>query len=72
MSELRLLYDPLSQPSRAVVMFLDANKIPYEPVLAKIAEGKWHQCTKGNCRGLRILYIRKYTLRPKDVSFHGV
>ena len=40
MPELRLLYDPLSQPCRAVVMFLDANKIPYELVLAKIAEGR--------------------------------
>ena len=39
MPELHLLYDLLSQPCRAVVMFLDANKIPYEPLVTKIAEG---------------------------------
>ena len=39
MPELRLFYDLLSQPCRAVVMFVDANKIPYDPVVIKLAEG---------------------------------
>ena len=39
MPELRLFYDLISQPCRAVVMFLDANKIPYESVVIKLTEG---------------------------------
>ena len=39
MPEVRLIYDLLSQPCRAVVMFLDTNKIPYESVVIKVAEG---------------------------------
>ena len=39
MPELRMFYDLVSQPCRAVVMFLDANKIPYESAVIKIAEG---------------------------------
>ena len=39
MPGVRLMYDLLSQPCRAVVMFLDANKIPYEPIVVKLAEG---------------------------------
>ena len=39
MVELRLYYDLMSQPCRAVVMFLDANKIPYKPVVVKLAGG---------------------------------
>ena len=39
MSELRLLYDLISPPCRAVVMFMDANKIPYDPVVIKLPEG---------------------------------
>ena len=41
MPGVRLMYDLLSQPCRAVVMFLDANKIPYESVVVKIAEGNY-------------------------------
>ena len=39
MSELRLFSDLLSQPCRAVVMFLEANDIPYEPVVVQFTEG---------------------------------
>ena len=39
MSELRLIYDLISQPCRAVVMFLDANKIPYESVVITLTKG---------------------------------
>ena len=41
MPGVRLIYDLFSQPCRAVVMFLDANKIPYESVVVKIAEGNY-------------------------------
>ena len=46
MAELHLYYDLLSQPCRAV-MFLDANKIPYESVVVKLTGGKYlhnHAC----------------------------
>ncbi|XP_065882289.1 uncharacterized protein [Dysidea avara] len=39
MPELRIFYDLLSQPCRAVVLFLEANKIPYESVVISLAEG---------------------------------
>ena len=39
MAELRLFYDLISQPCRAVVMFVDVNKIPYDPVVIKLTEG---------------------------------
>jgi len=39
MSELRVFYDLFSQPCRAVVLFLEANKIPYESVLISLTEG---------------------------------
>ena len=39
MPELRLIYDLVSQPCRAVVMFLDANKIPYESVVITLTKG---------------------------------
>ena len=39
MSELRLIYDLISQPCRAVVMFLEANKIPYESVVITLTKG---------------------------------
>ena len=40
MPELRVFYDLLSQPCRAVVLFLEVNKIPYESVLISLREGK--------------------------------
>ena len=39
MPELRIFYDLLSQPCRAVVLFLEVNKIPYESVVISLAEG---------------------------------
>ena len=39
MPELRVFYDLISQPCRAVVLFLEANKIPYESVLISFEEG---------------------------------
>ena len=38
MAGLRLFFDAFSQPSRAVIMLLTANKIPYEPVIVNIAK----------------------------------
>jgi len=38
MPGLRFFYDAFSQPSRAVMMLLHANKIPYEPVVVNIAK----------------------------------
>ena len=40
MPELRIFYDLLSQPCRAVILFLEANKIPYETVVISLVEGK--------------------------------
>ncbi|XP_065919460.1 glutathione S-transferase theta-3-like isoform X2 [Dysidea avara] len=40
MPELRVFYDLLSQPCRAVVLFLEMNKIPYESVLISLREGE--------------------------------
>eukprot|EP00759_Apiculatamorpha_spiralis_P022270 PhF_6_TR26570/c0_g1_i1/m.38445/K00799/GST, gst; glutathione S-transferase len=37
---LKLYYDPLSQPSRAVKWFLTVNKIPHEDVLVGIMKGE--------------------------------
>ena len=39
MPELRIFYDLLSQPSRAVILFLEMNKIPYESVLINLRGG---------------------------------
>ena len=40
MSRLKVFVDYFSQPCRATLMLLDANKIPYESNLIKIAQGK--------------------------------
>ena len=36
---LRLFFDSFSQPCRAVMLLLEANKIPYQKVLVNIAKG---------------------------------
>ena len=38
MPGLRFFFDAFSQPSRAVMMLLVANKIPYKPVIVNIAK----------------------------------
>ena len=47
MAKLKLYYDLMSQPSRAVVMFCKLAKIPYEdhPVALRKGQMKGHQKT---------------------------
>jgi len=44
MPGLRYYFDAFSQPSRAVMILLRANKIPYEPVIVNIAKRKLTDC----------------------------
>ena len=37
---LRVFFDSLSQPCRAVLLLLHANKIQYEPQLVRVSQGK--------------------------------
>ena len=39
---LKVFFDSFSQPSRAVLLLLHVNKIPYEPMLLKLAKGGGH------------------------------
>ena len=39
MSKLKVFFDSFSQPSRAVLLFIKANSIPYEPRMIKLADG---------------------------------
>ena len=39
MAGVKLFLDALSQPCRAVMILLEANKIPYEACVVKVAEG---------------------------------
>jgi len=57
MPELRVFCDLFSQPCRAVVLFLEANKIPYESVPISLAEGKK-------------VTINNYTYPPINVMPH--
>ena len=36
---LRLFFDSFSQPCRAVMLLLEANKIPYQKVVVNIGKG---------------------------------
>ena len=38
-SGLKVFFDSFSQPSRAVLLLLHVNKIPYEPMMIKLAQG---------------------------------
>ena len=38
---LKVFFDSFSQPSRAVLLLLHVNKVPYEPMLLKLAKGGW-------------------------------
>lgn len=40
MNKLKLYYDTLSQPSRALKLFFLVNKIPYEDIAINLAKGK--------------------------------
>uniref|UniRef100_A0A1B6F1V4 Glutathione S-transferase theta class 1 n=1 Tax=Cuerna arida TaxID=1464854 RepID=A0A1B6F1V4_9HEMI len=40
MSKIKLYYDTLSQPSRALKLFLLVNKIPYEGIAVNLAKGE--------------------------------
>ncbi|KAK9506839.1 hypothetical protein O3M35_008701 [Rhynocoris fuscipes] len=40
MSKLKLYFDTLSQPSRALLIFLQTNKIPFEPKLIRLGKGE--------------------------------
>ena len=44
MAGLRVFFDSFSQPSRAVLLLLHANKIQYEPKLIHIARGELATC----------------------------
>ena len=39
-SGLKVFFDMFSQPSRAVLLFLQVNKVPYEPMLLKLSQGR--------------------------------
>ena len=41
---LKVFFDLFSQPSRAVLLLLNANKVPYEPVMLKLAQGRDCSC----------------------------
>uniref|UniRef100_A0A023F806 glutathione transferase n=1 Tax=Triatoma infestans TaxID=30076 RepID=A0A023F806_TRIIF len=40
MSRLKLYFDTLSQPCRSLLIFLESNKIPYEPKLVRLGKGE--------------------------------
>lgn len=40
MAGLKVFYDAFSQPCRAVLLLLHANKVPYQPCMIKIAQGE--------------------------------
>lgn len=40
MAALKVFFDSFSQPSRAVLLLLHANKILYQPCMIKIAQGE--------------------------------
>uniref|UniRef100_A0A069DPX0 glutathione transferase n=1 Tax=Panstrongylus megistus TaxID=65343 RepID=A0A069DPX0_9HEMI len=40
MSRLKLYFDTLSQPCRSLLIFLEVNKIPYEPKLVRLGKGE--------------------------------
>ncbi|XP_041346981.1 glutathione S-transferase theta-1-like, partial [Gigantopelta aegis] len=40
MGDLKFFFDPISQPSRAVWIFLEANQIPYQSCVVDIAKGE--------------------------------
>lgn len=43
--QLKFYYDLMSQPARALYMFLKLNQIPHEPCVVSIGKGEW-QITK--------------------------
>lgn len=51
---IKLYYDLLNQPSRAVFMFFEINQIPYDPVPTNI---------KG------IFFVRYYTVLESEILF---
>ena len=80
---IKLFQDPISQPCRAVLILLDINKIPYEPILIDIFKGdqKTNQelrAANPNCQiptlieGDFTLYessaIMKYICNSREVS----
>ena len=38
-SGLKVFFDLFSQPSRAVLLLLNVNKVPYEPMMLKLSQG---------------------------------
>ena len=42
MAGLKVFFDSFSQPSRAVLILLGANKIKYDPCLINVAKGMLH------------------------------
>lgn len=45
MEDLKFYYDAVSQPSRAVWLLLEINKVPYKSNLVKIASGMYISMT---------------------------
>ena len=41
---LKVYLDPLSQPCRAVMLLLEANKVKYEKVLLQLGKGEHRKC----------------------------
>ena len=44
---MKVFYDSFSQPSRAVLLLLNANKVQYEPRMIKIAKGTGKRVIQG-------------------------
>ena len=80
---LKLFQDPISQPCRAVMILLDINKIPFEPILIDIFKGEQKtnpelRAANPNCtlptlvEGDFVLYespaIMKYICNSREVA----
>lgn len=75
MAALKVFFDSFSQPSRAVLLLLHANKIPYQPCMIKIAQGEVKtidSCVWGGGEGRereRRIMLSSFT--PLSLWFHA-
>uniref|UniRef100_A0A0V0G3B4 Putative glutathione s-transferase theta-1 n=1 Tax=Triatoma dimidiata TaxID=72491 RepID=A0A0V0G3B4_TRIDM len=84
MTRLKLYFDTLSQPSRSLLIFLETNKIPYEPKLVRLGKGEQntpeflklnplHQIPVIDDNGFVLresVGILRYLCREKNVADH--